>query len=113
MLTLVPIVTWCVPSITSSEHLSTDSRCSLVKVFVEYKRIRAKVRSGDFSLCLVRLLISLFTAAFLSSWNDYLSFESHLFTYEAGYWFAAKWLRLLIWLGFMPEEITMEGMSFA
>jgi len=52
-------------------------------------------------------------AAFLSSWKDYLSFESHLMTYEVGYWFATKWLKLLIWLGIMPEEITMEGMSFA
>lgn len=62
---------------------------------------------------LVQLLIQSFVAAFLSSWKDYLSFESHLFTYETGYWFAAKWLQLLIWLGIMPKEITMEGMSFA
>jgi hypothetical protein len=50
VITLDAIATWCVPSITSLVPLSTDSRCSLVKVFVEYRKIRANVSDGNSSL---------------------------------------------------------------
>ncbi len=108
---MLVLVTWSAQSTTNSVLLSIGLRSSHDKVCVACRNIRVKVPLMPYESIYFKTKFCL--AAFLSSWKDYVSFEGHLKAYEVGYWFATKWLKLLIWLGIMPEEITMEGISFA